>query len=88
MTLPTSDESVIIAPDRQESLINPDGSATERFYALLQALSLRVPIYGSGDPNGQYDANLGRLYVDIDGVSGQVLFKKNSNGGNTGWIPI
>lgn len=75
----------MVPPDRQEPLLDENQSATERFYSLLQALASRVPIFGSGDPNGQFQANKGRLFVDIDGIQGERIWMKTTNGGRTGW---
>ena len=88
MTLLRKSENFVIAPDRQETLIDDNGSATERFYSIIQGLVDRIPVYGEGDPNGQIEANKGRLYVDINGSSGSVLYKKDTNGGNTGWVTV
>ena len=85
MTLLRNDEPFVYPPDRQETLLDENGSATERFYTLLQGLSARIPIYGSGDPNGQFEANKGRLFVNIDGAQGQRIWMKTTNGGRTGW---
>ncbi len=86
MTLLRNNENFVIPPDREESLTDPNGSATERHYAYLQDVAKRIPIYGEGDPNGQFEADKGRLYVDINGATGNILYKKDTNGGNTGWI--
>ncbi len=88
MTLRRNDEPVTIPPDRFDSLVSSEGLATERFFTLLEVLSERVPIYSTGNPNGQFPANEGRLYVDIEGAQGSRVFMKTTNGGNSGWEPI
>lgn len=85
MTLLRNDEPYIVPPDRQEVLLDENGSATERFYTMLQGLSARVPIYGEGEPNGQFEADKGRLYVDREGVQGERIWMKTTNGSRVGW---
>jgi len=84
LTLQANDEPVIVPPDRIDPLLEDD-IASLRYYAWIQAMSQRIPIEGSGSPEGVFDANAGRLYIDRDGAQGQRIYMKTTNGTNTGW---
>lgn len=88
MTLLNINEPVIIPPERYDPLIEEDATASQRFYFMLQTMAERIPIYGTGDPNGQFEANQGRLYVDTNGAQGSRVYMKTTNGGATGWDVI
>lgn len=84
MTLLASDEPFVIPPDRLDPLIEDEG-ASQRFYAWIQGVSSRIPLEGSGSPEGSLEADSGRLYIDRDGIQGERVYMKTTNGGNTGW---
>ena len=84
MTLPAIDEPFIVPPDRIDPLVL-DSVATQRFYGWIQGMSDRIPLEGDGSPEGNLEANQGRLYVDRQGAQGQRIYMKTTNGGVTGW---
>lgn len=88
MTLLRNNEPVTIPIDRLDSLLDEEGRPTQRFLFFLELLAERVPIYGSGTPENQFEANKGRLYVDIDGLAGSRVYMKTTNGTATGWQTI
>lgn len=40
---------------------------------------------GSGTPEGVITANIGSMFLRLDGTSGSTLYMKESGTGNTGW---
>ena len=46
--------------------------------------SLRI-LAGSGSPEGTVTANIGSLYLNVDGGTSTTLYVKTSGSGNTGW---
>ena len=84
MTLQASDEPIVVPPDRIDPWL--EGSIlSQRSYAWIQAISERIPIEGSGSPEGVITANKGRFYIDRDGAQGERFYMKTTNGNNTGW---
>ena len=84
MTLQADNEPIIVPPDRIDPLLEAD-IASQRFYTWIQAISQRIPIEGSGSPEGVIVANKGRFYIDRDGAQGARFYMKTTNGSATGW---
>jgi hypothetical protein len=84
VTLLANDQPELVPPDRLDPLLEGE-NASQRFYTWIQGVSERTPLEGSGSPEGSLEANKGRLYIDRDGVQGQRIYMKTTNGGNTGW---
>jgi hypothetical protein len=84
LTLQANDQPFIIPLDRTDPAVE-DGVATQRLYAWMQAISDRIPLEGSGSPEGSLTANKGRLYVNREGIQGERIYMKTTNGGNVGW---
>ena len=85
MSLPKTNEPVIFPPQFSENVVKEDGTANNRLYSFFQGLASRIPIEDSGNPEGRFEANAGRLYIDRDGSQGSRIYMKTTNGGNTGW---
>jgi hypothetical protein len=43
---------------------------------------------GSGSPEGILDAGVNKLYRDIAGAPGAILYIKTTATGNTGWVTV
>lgn len=84
MTLQANDQPFIVPPDRLDQLLEGE-NASQRFYAWIQGVSQRIPLEGSGSPEGSLTANAGRLYIDREGIQGERIYMKTTNNTNTGW---
>jgi len=84
LTLQASDEPRVVPPDRLDPITDDEGT-TQRFYAWIQDISSRVILEGNGSPEGSLEANQGRLYIDKEGIQGERIYFKTTNGGQTGW---
>ena len=66
-----------------------NGAATEYFHRWMADVTAATnnaqPLIGSGSPEGEVDAELGRWYVDTD--AGGSTYIKTTSGGDTGWLP-
>ena len=60
--------------------VSPLGSVTALTNNPLTIMS------GTGTPEGAITANIGSLYLRIDGGANTTLYVKESGAGNTGWI--
>ncbi len=86
MTLQADNTPFIVPPDRLDPLLEDEGrNATQRFYAWINDMSGRITLEGNGTPEGSLEANAGRLYIDKDGVQGERIWFKTTNGGSDGW---
>ncbi len=86
MTLQASDQPFVVPPDRLDPLLDQE-NASQRFYAWIQSISNRIPLEGNGSPEGSLVALKGRLYVDkSSNTTGQMIYVKTTNTGNTGWV--
>lgn len=52
----------------------------------INAVMDRIPLRGSGDPEGAIAASVGTLYTRTDGGTGTTLYVKESGTGTTGWV--
>jgi hypothetical protein len=53
----------------------------------LEALDVRTPLKGVGDPEGVVEADIGTLYTRTDGGTGTTLYVKEADDGlDTGWV--
>lgn len=53
--------------------------------ALLEDIDRRLPVEGTGSPEGVVTAGVGKLYVRTDGGTATTLYVKEAGSGNTGW---
>ena len=53
--------------------------------SLVQELQNELPLRGSGDPEGNVVAPVGRLYIRTSGGAGTTFYVKETGSGSTGW---
>lgn len=63
---------------------NPE-QQRKRLNTILAAIEARLPIEGTGTPEGAVSAPVGALYVRADGGVGSTFYVKQVGTGNTGW---
>lgn len=71
--------------DVSQRLADEQGRSTPY---LENFLYLREILMGSGSPEGVVSATPTTLYMDTAGLSGSILYIKQSGTGNTGWILV
>jgi hypothetical protein len=57
-------------------VVRQDGTQETEFQRWTQKVSQRALIIGSGNPEGQIEAQQGGMYMDEDGAAGNVLYLK------------
>lgn len=79
----------ILAPAFGE-VITPNGVANEQFNTWLaditEAVNNLQPLTGTGTPEGNEVASVGRWYVDTAAAVGTGIYFKETGDGDTGWI--
>jgi hypothetical protein len=77
-----------ILPPLASDRITNDGVPTEQFFLFLVqvAEAVKPPITGSGTPQSNVIATVGRFYVDIAASAGTGIYFKQTGEGNTGWV--
>lgn len=74
------------------SIVDDDGRMTAEMRKVMNALVKLTILEGSGSPEGVVEAEARRLYMDLVGTSGNILYIKQSDsvGGDksNGWILI
>lgn len=82
----------IVALERFEKVLNPDGTLTNRagefFEALTRQINLNTPITGVGSPEGVITAEPFQVYLDTTGGAGTIQYRKMTGTGNTGWVLV
>lgn len=82
----------ITTPDSASPLVDPEGRATDEFQRYLDQVTQLDLIVGTGSPEGNIEANVGREYLDDAGAAGAVKFIKQlaDIGGDKsqGWVAI
>ena len=75
-----------------QPIADTDGIMSLQMRYFVQEVSSQSIIIGSGSPDGIYEANQGRDYMDEDGAPGAVKYVKQkvAIGGNSklGWVAI
>lgn len=83
---------MINIPTRTDLLFNPDGTPTLRGAVWIEEITritnLNTPIQGTGSPEGVVVANVSQMYMDLAGISENVLYIKQTGIGNTGWMLV
>jgi hypothetical protein len=73
-------------------IMNENGSMTEEFHNWVSSVYRRGLLVGSGSPEGNIEAEVGREYLDETGSTGAVKFIKQlpDIGGDRkqGWVAI
>ena len=70
--------------DSGKLVIDADGIPFES--ASKGYVDQRVPITGTGSPEGKVSAPVGSIYVDSAATTGAIRWIKTSGTGNTGWV--
>lgn len=77
---------------RSDKAVDAQGRPTEKFNLFTEAVSQLVVSVGTGSPNGVLSAFQGKLYIDLSGGSGSVLYVKqvDSVGSDRtlGWVLV
>lgn len=70
--------------------ITPNGAASIQFHTWLDAVTNAVnnmhPLTGTGTPEGNIVAFVGRWYVDTSAAVGTGIYFKQTGDGDTGWV--
>lgn len=78
----------VIVPQNSQDATSKDNHFVTAWMNFFVNLARAVPMFGQGDPSGVVVANCGKLYIDITGGAGLVLYVKedpaNNNTAN-GW---
>ncbi len=82
----------VIALERNSALVNDGNLTTQRGYEFLEELTdlanQNETAQGTGSPEGVLTALPGKQYMDLTGISGMVLYVKQTGSGNTGWVLV
>jgi len=75
-----------------QPIVDPDGTMAQSFRQFTQDASLSIPIVGTGSPEGVIQASQYSLYIDSNGSSGSIEYRKMQPniGGDTakGWVAV
>lgn len=75
-----------------QPIVDPDGTMAQSFRQFTQDASLSIPIVGIGSPEGVIQASQYSLYIDSNGSSGSIEYRKMQPniGGDTakGWVAV
>ena len=73
-------------------IVDAELKMMEAFRDEMAALALLKPITGSGSPEGVVQARLHQLYIDEDGLAGNIEYRKMASeiGGDRtkGWLQV
>lgn len=78
---------IILQPAINERIVI-DGVPTPQFYTWLEQVSeaIKPPLTGSGSPESNVIASVGRWYVDTSASVGTGIYFKETGEGDTGWV--
>jgi hypothetical protein len=71
--------TIISEPIATTAIVNPDGTMSDQFRAWVQAITRLNPVTGSGSPEGVVSAGVNKLYIDLDGTAGSILYVKRDS---------
>ncbi len=78
--------------EKFQKLTGPGGIGSERFMGFIEALTRQVNLStvltGTGSPEGVVEESPTKLYMDTAGISGSILYIKQTGTGDTGWILV
>lgn len=60
-------------------------SLRQQLNAILADIDLRLPLSGTGSPEGAVTADQGRLYTRTDGSTSTTLYVKTAGDDDSGW---
>lgn len=76
-------------PATDQRVFNKTSGAIERWNGAAWVTDFgggaALTLQGTGSPEGVVVATVGKLYLQTDGANGEVLWRKASGVGNTGW---
>lgn len=82
--------SVIISPNRL--IVDQNGSMSNRMQAWAEQVTELQPLAGTGSPEGLFEANQARFYVDLEALTGAILYVKRdadiAGDKKKGWILV
>lgn len=82
----------MIVPTATNPVIDANKAPTQQYRGFFNELGKLDILTGSGTPEGNQIAEVGRLYMDTSGTAGSILYIKRDNdiAGDTskGWILI
>ena len=70
------------------SIVNKDGFMLNNFRTWTQQMSRLSILEGEGSPEGVTPASPARMYMDITGATGSILYIKQTGTDNTGWVLV
>lgn len=83
---------IVVAPDGSNVIIEDNGTMTQQFRTWVNNVNSFLPITGSGSPEGVVNARQFAQYLDEDGSTGSIEYRKMlpSIGGDTskGWVLV
>jgi len=75
-----------------QPIVEANGTMAQPFRQFTQDASLSIPIVGTGSPEGVVEARQYSLYIDANGSTGAIEYRKMQPdiGGDTsqGWIAV
>lgn len=79
-------------PDANRPILNDDGTMGDAFRTWTNAITREALIIGEGSPEDVISAVQGRQYMDSNGTTGSLMYRKRNSdiGGDTkkGWIAV
>ena len=80
------------APDANRPILNEDGTMEQSFRTWVNTITRESLIIGSGSPEGVIPAPKGASYMDEDGATGSLMYRKRdsaiSGDSKKGWIAV
>lgn len=74
------------APDANRPILNEDGAMEQSFRAWVNTITRESLIIGSGSPEGVIPAPKGANYMDEDGATGSLMYRKRDASDSAGDI--
>ncbi len=78
--------------ERFEPFLDGQAKTTLRSSEFLRLITAQVNLStiltGSGSPETVVTAEITQLYMDTAGITGSILYIKQTGSGNTGWILV
>lgn len=71
--------TIIVGLPKSRPIVEEDGFLTPESRVALLELEARIPIYGSGSPEGEVESLVGATYYDIDASTGSIIYVKTQD---------
>lgn len=82
----------VTTPSPTRPIVEQDGTPSQELRSWIQIITNQALIISTGSPEGIIEANVGAEYMDTDGTTGTLVYKKRDAdiaGDKTkGWILI